>query len=168
MLSESEIRQSLLLADELVVADQSRHLSDLEASIIVGVLHKKSNSQIARDNHCTEGHIRDTSSKLWRSLSKMLEEPVNRKNLQSTLLRRGVFNFNLCGAVNHGVVGVVNTDIEIQQPSQSASEFLEGKQAAKREIAFRMKDMNFSLVQIAEALNLSLEEVTKLIDFYKT
>jgi hypothetical protein len=163
MLSDSELRQSLLLADELFALDQNRHLSDLESSIIAGVLNKKSNSCIARESHCTEGHVRDTSSRLWRSLSKVLGETVNRKNLHSALLRRGVFNFNLCGATNHGVVGVVNTSNRIQQASSLNAEFLKGKQSAMQEIALRMKCMNFEPSKIAEALNISLDEVIEIL-----
>ena len=48
-------------------------------------------SQIAEASYCSEGHVRNVASKLWKRLSNLLGEEVTPSNLRSALERRQLF-----------------------------------------------------------------------------
>ncbi|OIP68541.1 MAG: hypothetical protein AUK48_15705 [Oscillatoriales cyanobacterium CG2_30_44_21] len=90
---------------------------------------------------------------------------MTKKNLKSTLLRRGIFSFNNCRTANNGVIGVANktTNITIHPPESITNTFLKGQQAAKRETAIKMMPIGMHIDQICQVLDLSIEEINLLI-----
>jgi len=155
----------LQVADSSIFAERGKHLTDVEAAIIIGVLNNCTYSEIANHQECTEGHIKDVSARLWQSFSKLLGEDVTKKNLKSTLLRRGIFNFSTNGTTNNGFIGIVHktTNITIHPSESITNAFLKGQQTAKRETAIKMMQIGMNIDQICQVLDLSIEEINLLI-----
>ncbi|MGB3207917.1 MAG: NB-ARC domain-containing protein [Crinalium sp.] len=86
-----DVTEVLKATDNLVFADTGKHLDDLQEAILRGVLQDKKYSAIAEERNCTEGHVRDVASELWKLLSNILSENINKFNLRSTL-KRWTFN----------------------------------------------------------------------------
>ncbi|MEG4859032.1 NB-ARC domain-containing protein [Microcoleus sp. K1-B6] len=110
-----DVQEVLRFADEMVFAKTGEHLDDLQKAILLGVWEGQKYSQIAEASYCSEGHIRNVASKLWKRLSNVLDEEVTQSNLRSTLERRQVFivsqNFG-----NDFVFYNVNVSTDSQSP----------------------------------------------------
>ena len=110
-----DVQEVLRFADEMVFAKTGEHLDDLQKAILLGVWEGQKYSQIAETSYCSEGHIRNIASKLWKRLSNVLDEDVTQSNLRSTLERRQLFivsqNFG-----NDFVIGNVNVCKDTQSP----------------------------------------------------
>ncbi|MBE9186015.1 ATPase [Microcoleus sp. LEGE 07076] len=86
-----DVQEVLRFADEMVFAKTGEHLDDLQKAILLGVWEGQKYSKIAEISYCSEGHIRNIASKLWKRLSNVLGEEVTQSNLRSALERRQVF-----------------------------------------------------------------------------
>lgn len=86
-----DVKEVLRFADDLVFAKTGEHLEDLQEAILGGVWEGQKYSQIAEASHCSEGHVRNVASKLWKRLSNVLGEEVTPSNLRSALERRQLF-----------------------------------------------------------------------------
>jgi len=82
------IEAALVLADDLIFTQTGKHLSDLQATIIKQICLGQKYFDIAKVYSCTEGHVKDVASLLWKILSKALGEKVNKSNLKSVLTRK--------------------------------------------------------------------------------
>lgn len=71
--------------DALLLSKTGKHLSDLQSAILSGSLAGQKYEAIATQTFCTEGHIKDVASDLWKQLSEILNEPINKKNLKTIL-----------------------------------------------------------------------------------
>jgi hypothetical protein len=110
-----DAQEVLRFADDLIFAKMGEHLDDLQKAILLGVWEGQKYSQIAETSYCSEGHVRNIASKLWKRLSNVLDEEVTQSNLRSTLERRQVFivsqNFG-----NDFVFCNVNVSTDSQSP----------------------------------------------------
>ena len=86
-----DVKEVLRFADEMVFAKTGEHLDDLQKAILGGVWEGQKYSQIAEASYCSEGHVRNVASKLWKRLSNVLGEEVTQSNLRSALERRQLF-----------------------------------------------------------------------------
>ncbi len=82
-----DIKEVLKLADDLLFAKTGNHLDDLQETILRGTVQGQRYSKIAEDFQCTEGHVRDVASKLWKILSDVVGEDVSKSNFRATLER---------------------------------------------------------------------------------
>lgn len=82
-----DIQEVLKLADYLIVTHTGEHLDDLQKTILEGVWQGQKYFDIAENIPCSEGHVRDTASDLWKILSTLSGEEVNKSNLKSALER---------------------------------------------------------------------------------
>ncbi len=78
----------LKFADNLVFAKTGKHLDNLQEAILLGAWQGQKYPKIAEEAHCSEGHARDVASDLWKILSDVLGEAVNKSNFKSTLKRQ--------------------------------------------------------------------------------
>jgi NB-ARC domain len=78
----------LKFADNLVFTKTGKHLDNVQEAILVGAWQGQKYPKIAEEAHCTEGHARDVASELWKILSDLLGETVNKSNFKSTLKRQ--------------------------------------------------------------------------------
>lgn len=77
----------LELADSLVFAITGKHLSDLQRVILQDVWRHQTYREIAQRLRYTEGHVKDTASQLWQTLSQALNERVTKNNSRAVLER---------------------------------------------------------------------------------
>ncbi|NES04162.1 MAG: ATPase [Okeania sp. SIO2F4] len=101
-----EIQDVLKLADRLIFNHTGKHLDDLQKTIIEGVWHGKKYADTAENIPCSEGYIRDTASDLWKILSSLSGENINKSNFCSALER---LQFSVHSTVsNFANLGVTN------------------------------------------------------------
>ncbi|MFB2974598.1 NB-ARC domain-containing protein [Aerosakkonema sp. BLCC-F183] len=82
-----DVKEVLKFADEIVFNKTGKHLDDLEQAILRGVWQGHKYSKIAEDFHCSEGHVRDVACELWKMVSDVLGEELNKSNFRATLER---------------------------------------------------------------------------------
>lgn len=73
--------------DTLVFAQTGEHLSDLQKTILQNVWQGHKYLEIADYYGCTEGHVKDVASELWKLLSKQLGEKITKSNCRTALAR---------------------------------------------------------------------------------
>jgi len=78
----------LAWVDTLVFAKTGERLNTLQRTILQQVLHGKKYLKIAESYGCTEGHVKDVSSQLWRLLSEKLGEKITKVNCRVVLEQR--------------------------------------------------------------------------------
>ncbi|HEY9853213.1 MAG TPA: NB-ARC domain-containing protein [Leptolyngbyaceae cyanobacterium] len=105
-----DVKEVLKVADRLIFTKTGKHLDDLQEAILRGTVQNQKYSKIAEEFNCTEGHVKDIASELWKVLSHILGEDVNKSNVRSTMERCqisivssklakdfvGIKNVNLC------------------------------------------------------------------------
>ncbi|MEG5064908.1 NB-ARC domain-containing protein [Microcoleus sp. B3-A4] len=92
-----DVQEVLKLADDLVFINTGKHLDTLQEVILRGTLQGQKYSKIADESHCSEGHIKDIASALWKLLSEVLGEEVNKANFRVRLEQvklSNLWNFN--------------------------------------------------------------------------
>jgi hypothetical protein len=102
-----DVQEVLKLADDLVFINTGKHLDNLQEVILRGTLQGQKYSKIADESHCTEGHVKDIASALWKLLSEVLGEEVNKSNFRVRLEQvkfSNVWNFNKKDFVHIGNV----------------------------------------------------------------
>jgi hypothetical protein len=111
-----DVQEVLRFADDMVFAKTGEHLDDLQKAILLGVWEGQKYSQIAETSYCSEGHIRNIASKLWKRLSNVLSEEVTQSNLRSALERRQllIVSSNFGNDFLH--IGNVNVCTDTQSP----------------------------------------------------
>ena len=101
---------------------------------------------------------------LWDLFSDAFGEEVNKLNLRSPLIRKSMMSNVTGGAItghnvayNH-VIGSLN----ICTSQEESPEFLRGKLQAKMEAIQRLQAIGLSDEQIAQCLDLTLEEIRQV------
>jgi len=160
------VKEALAFADEVVLAKTGKHLDDMQVGVIEGVLKRQKYGDIAQALNCTEGYAKDVGYELWQLFSDSFGEEVNKLNLRSTLIRKSMITHSrVTGGVINGyhvahnnVIGSLN----ICKSSEESPEFLRGKQRAKIEAIARLQAIGLSDEQIAQCLDLTLEEIRQV------
>lgn len=79
----------LEVADTAVLAKIGRHLSEVEAAILMGAWHSQTYQQIASASGYSASYLtRDIGPKLWKLLSQALGETVSKTNFRAALERQ--------------------------------------------------------------------------------
>jgi tetratricopeptide (TPR) repeat protein len=82
-----DVDAALLWVDGLVQSKTGDRLSELQRIILEQVWKGRRYLEISESYGCTEGHAKDVGSDLWKLLSELLGERVNKKNLRVVLSR---------------------------------------------------------------------------------
>ncbi|MEG4860688.1 NB-ARC domain-containing protein [Microcoleus sp. K1-B6] len=114
-----DVQELLRLADGLVFTKTGKHLDDRQQAVVRGTWQGKKYSEISQEVHCTERHVRNIASKLWKILSKILEEDVNKSNLSSTMERYEISKISNSGYFNLVHKGNINVCTENSQPPKA-------------------------------------------------
>ena len=85
----------LNLLDELVFAKTDQHLDYLQKTILEATLEGYKYSEVAKESHLSEGHIRDSASELWKILSEVLGEDITKSNIRAVLKKHSFINNNM-------------------------------------------------------------------------
>ena len=99
-----DVAEVLKLADELMFESTSKHLDDLERSIVEGVCQGKKYGQVAEESYCTEGYVTDIAANLWKALSDALGEKVSKSSFKSAIERY----YSSIVQSHHWKVGTIN------------------------------------------------------------
>ena len=155
--------------DELIFSSTGKHIDSLQVAILKGVLNGQKYADIAEDYNCSSGHVKDEAYKLWQLLSDTLGEEINKSNFCATIERITATNNNLFG--NPVQIGEINlcsnsaTDIEdnddIINDDKIIVEAIEKK--TKRNMIPKLVKLGLNTEQIAEALELNIQEVKKIM-----
>ncbi|BAY09416.1 NB-ARC domain-containing protein [Calothrix sp. NIES-2098] len=78
---------ALAWLDTIIPAQTGERLSDLQKVILQQVWLGRKYLDIAHAYGCTEGHVKDVGSQLWKLLSQVLREKVTKSNCRATLER---------------------------------------------------------------------------------
>ncbi|WP_254174168.1 NB-ARC domain-containing protein [Planktothrix pseudagardhii] len=101
-----DIQEVLKIADHLVFNHTGKHLDDRQKTVLEGVWEGKKYTDIADNIHCSEGYVRDTASDLWKILSNLSGEDVNKSNFRSALER---LQFSVSSTIGlNNVIGITN------------------------------------------------------------
>lgn len=85
----------LNLLDELVFAKTDQHLDYLQKTILEATLEGYKYSEVAKESHLSEGHVRDSASELWKILSEVLGEDITKSNIRAVLKKHSFINNNM-------------------------------------------------------------------------
>lgn len=75
----------LTFVEMIVYNTTGNYLTELQKSIIIGSLMKKTYLEISEDLGYTEGYVKDEGSRLWKIMSHTLGEDIKKSNLHSRL-----------------------------------------------------------------------------------
>ena len=82
-----DVESALELADELVFAENEKHLNDLQRQIFRGAWEGKSYPEIAETCFRDAEYIKDVGYELWKLLSEVLGEKITKGNFRAALER---------------------------------------------------------------------------------
>ncbi|MGB3264246.1 MAG: NB-ARC domain-containing protein [Microcoleus sp.] len=111
-----DVQELLKFADGLVFTKIGKHLDDLQQAVVRGTWQGKRYSEISKEVHCTERHVRNVASKLWQTLSEILDEDVMKSNLRSTMERYEFSKISNSGYFNLVHKGNINVCTETPHP----------------------------------------------------
>jgi len=103
-----DVEEILKFADNLVFAKTGKHLDNVQEAILLGAWQGQKYPKIAEEAHCSEGHARDVASELWKILSDVLGEAVNKSNFRSTFKRLQISIVSSTVEKNSVQIGNVN------------------------------------------------------------
>src|SRR4028118_1848029 len=158
------VQEAQPFADEVIFAKTGKHLDDIQVGVIEGVLKRQKYGDIAQALNCTEGYAKDVGYELWDWFSDAFGEDVNKLNLRSALIRKSRIS-NVTGGVitgHHVAHNHIIGSLNICTSQEESPEFLRGKQQAKMEAIDRLQAIGLSDEQIAQCLDLTLEEIRQV------
>jgi len=167
-------REVLQFVDEVVYTKTGKRLNDLQRGIIEGTLKRQKYSDIAKNYKCTTGHTKEVGYELWRMLSDIFGETVDKKHLKSILERQSNLNIsfdkssisssikNIIGCINVGSDRPNSTPDKTQPENPNFQQ--NNNNQIKQEKIKKLRQFGLSDEEIAEMLELPLE-VVKQVDF---
>ncbi|NES03491.1 MAG: hypothetical protein F6K22_11940 [Okeania sp. SIO2F4] len=166
--------------DELVFQQTGKHLSNLQMGILKGVLNKEKYRDIAEQYKCSKGHVKDEGYELWQLLSEIFGERLNKSNFVATVERLGFANYQSPLIGNHVRVDNINLCNNAETTELKNRDFVNTKDdnnttscqpivenvlhTNKLNTISKLIKLGLTAQQIAEALDLPLNEVQELIE----
>lgn len=166
--------------DELMFAQTGKHLDSLQMAIIKGVLKGQKYADIAKEYQCTRGHAKDEAYALWKILSEALGEDLNKSNFRASVERLAFYNSqqNIGNYVIGGNINNCSKPSQVNKKSElenlesiitetptdingTSNNIETGRKLAKWETIPRLVKVGLTAEQIAQVLDLPLEEVEK-------
>ncbi len=80
-----DVKDVLQFTDSLFFSETGKHIDRLQETILKGTWEGQKYSDIAEEEHCTEGHVRNVASELWQIISNALDIEVNKSNFRRIL-----------------------------------------------------------------------------------
>jgi hypothetical protein len=165
--------QILQFVDEAVYTNTGKRLNNLQRRIIAGILNRQRYADVAETYGYSSQHVKKASYELLQMLSEVFGEPVKKSNLESVLERHINQNITTLGNKNNQkIIGISyinncpNPSIPTPDLSQQKNPDLQqtSKNQTKIETIDKLRQFGLSDEQIAEALDIPLEQV-KQVDF---
>jgi hypothetical protein len=149
------------LIDNLVFNHTGKHLDTLQLGILKNGFNGQKYATIAEEYNCSEGHARDKAYELWRILSEILGEELNKSNIRSAIERF---------IINNSVNNLGNKSVKIDKvtfchnpsnnPKIENSDIPETENSvikAKLETVPKLIQLGLTVEQIAQALGLDIQ-----------
>jgi hypothetical protein len=161
--------------DELIFSSTGKHIDSLQLAILKGVLNGQKYADIAKEYNCSAGYAKDEAYKLWQLLSDILGEDINKANLRATIERIGFSNFQSPIVGNRVRVNNINLCSDPRWDNEKNDDIIPDdtvfvnsiQKKTKRDTIPRLIKLGLSAEQIAEALDLPIQEVRKIVDSKK-
>ena len=155
--------------DELLFSSTGERIDSLQVAILKGVLKGQKYADIAQEFNCSAGHAKDEAYKLWQTLSDALGEEITKSNFRTRIEKITATNSNLFGSpVQIGKINLcpnsspnIEKNDDIIRDDQIIVESV--KKKTKRETIPRLVKLGLTPEQIAEALDLPIQEVKKIV-----
>lgn len=155
--------------DDLLYDSTGKHIDSLQVDILKGVLNGKKYKEIAKEYKCSTSYVKDEAYKLWRLLSDALGEDINKSNFRATVER--IITKNNSNVMVNSKVDKLNfcpnfhSQIEENEDVITDDRILieSAQKKIKRETVPRLVKLGLNAEQIAEALDLPIQEVKKII-----
>jgi hypothetical protein len=162
--------QILQFVDEAVYTNTGKRLNNLQRRIIAGILNRQRYADVAETYGYSSQHVKKASHELLQMLSEVFGEQVKKSNLESVLERQINQNINLGKNNNfqNNRISYVNNCPEPSTPSPDKSQpenpdlQQKSKNQTKIETIDKLRQFGLSDEQIAEALNIPLEQVKQV------
>lgn len=161
--------QILQFVDEAVSTKTGKHLNDLQRRIIAGILKNHKYVDVAETYGYSAKHIKKASHELLQMLSEVFGEQVKKSNLESVLERQINQTITTLGNKNNQkIIGIsyINNCPESSTPtpdkSQPENPESHGNDRANIETIEKLRQFGLSDEQIAEALNIPLEQLKQV------
>ncbi|MEZ2304253.1 MAG: hypothetical protein ACBR13_21025 [Microcoleus sp.] len=162
--------QILQFVDRAVCAKTGKHLNNLQRGIISGILKRHRYADVAETYDYSSQHVKKASHELLQMLSKVFGEQVKKSNLESvierhinqniTLGKNNNFQNNRISYVNNCPTPSTPIPDESQPETPDLQE--ETKNQTKIETIDKLRQFGLSDEQIAEALDIPLEQVKQV------
>ena len=162
----------LQFVDEFVYTKTGKHLNNLQRRIITGILNRQKYADVAETNGYSAKHIKKASHELLQMLSDVFSEEVKKSNLESVLERHINVSITLGNKNNRNKntvnIGSINSCAEPSSLPPEKSQPVtpdsqqESKNQTKIETIDKLRQFGLSDEQIAEALDIPLEQVKQL------
>jgi len=149
------------LIDNLVFDHTGKHLDTLQLGILKNIFDGQKYAKIAEEYNCSEGHARDKAYELWRILSEVLGEELNKSTVRSAIERLIVSNsINNLGNKSVKIDQVTfchnpsnNREIENYHIYKTENNVIK----AKLETVPKLIGLGLTIEQIAQALDLDIQ-----------
>ncbi|TAG98777.1 MAG: hypothetical protein EAZ18_00085 [Oscillatoriales cyanobacterium] len=164
--------QILQFVDRAVYAKTRKHLNNLQRGIIAGILKRQRYADVAETYGYSSQHVKKASHELLQMLSEVFGEQVKKSNLESVLERH--INLNITFGNENNInknlisIGCINNCAEPSTPTPDKSQpetpdlQEETKNQTKIETIDKLRQFGLSDEQIAEALDIPLEQVKQV------
>jgi len=165
--------QILQFVDEAVYTNTGKRLNNLQRRIIAGILNRQRYADVAETYGYSSQHVKKASYELLQMLSEVFGEPVKKSNLESVLERHINQNITTLGNKNNQkIIGIsyINNCPNPSTPTPDLSQpenpdlQQKSKNQTKIETIDKLRQFGLSDEQIAEALDIPLDQV-KQVDF---
>ncbi|QGZ89484.1 hypothetical protein [Microcystis aeruginosa] len=148
------------LIDNLVFDHTGKHLDTLQLGILKNVFDGQKYAKIAEEYNCSEGHARDKAYELWRILSEVLGEELNKSTVRSAI-ERFITTSSTNNIVNSVKIDQVtfchnpsnNREMENYNIYKTENNVIK----AKLETVPKLIGLGLTIEQIAQALDLDIQ-----------
>jgi DNA-binding NarL/FixJ family response regulator len=154
--------------DELLFSSTGERIDSLQVAILKGVLKGQKYADIAQEFNCSAGHAKDEAYKLWQTLSDALDEEITKSNFRARIEKIIAKNSQFVGNIKIDKLNfcpnsssILEKNDDIIRDDQIIVESVQKK--TKREAIPRLVKLGLTVEQIAEALDLLLQEVKKIV-----
>lgn len=153
-----DIQSLITTLDHLIFSHTGEHLDDIQYGILEGVVNHQKYTEIAKNHHRSDKYVKDVAGKLWKTLSEILGEEVNKANLNSSL-RRYYYD-----VAKNDVVGIQISEGNIcNKLPENQLQTSNVDQEYKLEIVAELMKEGLTVEQITRVLKLPLELVKEQI-----
>lgn len=153
--------------DEVMEDKTGKTLTDLQRSILEGTLKGEKYAQIGEKNGFSEGHVRDVGYELLQLLSRIFDKPLHKRNLRQFLEKQnnmncGVFNFCKGNTITYSFQDKKLSNL--QENELKKREYQQVKYQVQIETAKKLKNKGLNDGEIAEILEIEIEELSNYLE----